>query len=137
MSFLKKNKELILSICALVLVMGGTVIAGEITSSSEPVTTMYTLSDIYYKLNVPTYTPGHNLGPGYMSTSSPSYFSLEDVYNAVPASKVLDNSTTTIETGIYATTTLSDIEPNLKPENIASGTAVFGIMGTFDCAPIL
>jgi hypothetical protein len=34
--------------------------------------------------------------------------------------------------GIYATTTLTDLEPNLVAANIASGTIMFGITGTYD-----
>ena len=137
MFIFKKNKELILSICAIALVMGGAVIAGNISNNSVPSTTAipYTLSDIYGKLTDSNYTanPSHNLYP-----SSPigegSMPSLGDIYNTVPAYKTLDGSTTTIEAGIYATTTLTDIpDSGLLPGNIASGTTMFGIPGTFEC----
>ena len=137
MFLLKKNKEIILSICALVLVMGGVVIAGNISNNSAPSTTAipYTLSDIYGKLTNPNYTanPSHNLYPSN-PISEGSMSSLEEIYNAIPAYKTLDGSTTTVEAGAYVTTTLSDVPGSgLLPENIASGTTMFGIPGTFEC----
>ena len=138
---LKNYKKTLMSICATIIVVGGVVLAGEITNNSTPSATAipYTLADIYGKLTDPNYTanPSHNLYPSSPVTPG-SMPSLGDVYNAVPAYKTLDGSTTTIEAGIYATTTLTDIDTNvsgLLPENIASGTTMFGITGTYNCTP--
>jgi len=136
-----KYKNILISICATVLVIGGIVLAGEISNNSAPSATAipYTLSDIYNKLTDPNYTanPSHNLYPS-VGSSTESMHSLDYIYDAVPAYKTLDGSTTTIEAGIYATTTLTEIDTDISgllPENIATGTTMFGILGTYECTP--
>ncbi len=136
---MKKYKNILLNICALVLVITGVVLAGEINNSSVPDTSAipYSLEDIYQKLIDPNYTanPTHFLYPT-VSTSTETMHSLRDIYGAIPTYKTLDGSTTTVEAGIYATTTLADIPGSgLLPENIASGTTMFGIEGTYECTP--
>ena len=44
---------------------------------------------------------------------------------------VLDATTDTVRAGYYSTTTLHEIDPALKAENIALSTAIFGIAGTY------
>ena len=137
MPFFRKNKEILIGFGALILVIGGVVFAGEIINNSTPVVTSYTLSDIFNKLTDPNYTasPSHNLYPSG-PVAEGSMPSLGAIYNAIPTHKTLDGSTTTIETGIYATTTLTNIPGSgLLPENIASGTTMFGITGTYNCTP--
>lgn len=104
--------------------------------ADTPETTFYTLEDVYNKITDINYTtePNHNLSPD-ISTSTNSMYSLEDIFTAIPDYQVLDNSTSTIAVGVYATTTLADIETNLLPENIATGTELFGVVGTFECTP--
>ncbi len=43
----------------------------------------------------------------------------------------LDASTETVMAGYYSTTTLSAVDPDLKAENIAVSTTIFGITGTY------
>ncbi len=133
------NKYIKISIIilALVLVVVGILFAGDILTQTEaPSPTGYTLEDIYNKLTDSGYTssPSHDLKTSN-STSTPSMYSLEDIFTIVPEYKTLSDSTTTLSAGIYSTTTLSDIELNLLPDNIASGTTIFGVTGILECAP--
>jgi len=134
----KKYKIILINISALLLVLGGVVLAGELNNNLAPSSTTIpvTFQDIYNKLTDPNYTanPSHNL---YASASiaGGSMPSLSAIYDVVPAYKTLDGSTTTVEAGIYATTTLTDIEAGLSPGNIASGVTIFGVTGTFECTP--
>ena len=43
----------------------------------------------------------------------------------------LDASTDTVKAGYYSATTLHDVDPALKSENIAVSTAIFGVAGTY------
>jgi len=132
---IKRSKEILLSLCVLALVLFGIVLAGEINNALAPGSTNYTLEDIYNKLTDSGYVySDHTLYP-VVTTSSETMYSLEDIFTAVPTYQELSNSTSIIEAGIYATTTLSDIETNLLPENIATGTVMFGVTGTYECTP--
>ena len=120
------------------MILGGVIFAGTISNNSVPSPTdsPYSLENIYDKLTDPNYdtNPVHDLFPS-VTTDTATMHSLKDIFTAIPDHKQLDNSTTTLVAGIYATTTLTDVEGNLKPENIASGTVMFGVTGTYDCAP--
>ena len=132
-----KYKSILLNVLSLFFVAGGILLAGSITApSGAPAVSGYTLSDVYGKLTNPSYTltPSHGLAPS-APVGVASMYSLDNIYNAVPAHEVMNNSTTTLAAGIYNTTTLTSIEPNLSADNIASGTEIFGITGTFVCNP--
>lgn len=133
----KEAKYILIIIGALVFVTGGVLMAGTIMTQTEnPSYTGYTLEDIYQKVSSSTYiNSAHTLSPS-VSTSTNSMYSVDDIFRAIPAYKVLAGSTTTVEAGIYATTTLADVlGSGLLPENIAAGTTTFGITGTFICTP--
>ena len=126
------NKELLISIAATLIVFGGVVLAGTITPpTNTPSATFYTLNDIYNKITDPNYSySAHNLA-AIEQTNQTTMHSVSEIYDIVPAHRTLSSSSTAMTAGIYATTTISIIEPNLLPENIASGTEIFGVVGTY------
>jgi hypothetical protein len=131
-----KFKIILLNTCALALVFGGVILAGNISNpGGEPNANSapYTLEDVYQKLTNQSYSYSeHSLSPT-VSTSTPTMHSVEEIYNITPTRIELDNSTTTMVAGIYGTTTLSDIETNLTQENIANGVSIFGVSGNLEC----
>ena len=134
---LKKFREFSVTILAAVFVLSGVILAGTIAQpTNTPAVTFYTLDDIYGKLTDAGYSssPTHVLSP-LVSTDITTMHSLGDIYGVIPAHQSLSNTTTTIAAGIYGTTTLTSVEPNLAAGNIASGTEMFGVSGTFDCSP--
>jgi len=98
--------------------------------------TQYTLNDIYTRLTTGTSTStksGMFSVPGSMSAT---FYTLSEIYNAIPATLSLSNSTTTVPVGINrATTTLSLIDTDLIATNIATGTSIFGVAGTLPVFP--
>jgi hypothetical protein len=134
----KKYRNIILNFLAVFLVAGGVLLAGDIlvnTSAPDPTNIPITLEDIYQKLNDSNYnSSAHNLYPDVSSTTETMH-SLAYIYNAIPPHQTLGNATSTISAGIYEETVLADIEENLLPENIATGTIMFGITGTYECTP--
>lgn len=130
-----KYKNILLNICTLLLVAVGILLAGEIDNNLAPVSTGYTLEDIYLKLSSSTYSNSPHGLSSSVTSDTPTMHTVEDIFNVVPAYRELGDATTTLEAGIYATTTLSDIEGDLLPENIASGTEMFGVVGTSLCSP--
>ena len=132
-------KKLILISVGIIFFAGILVLAGTITNNSAPSSTEspYTLDDIYNRLTDEVYisSPTHNLYPSAGSDTNTMH-SLSEIYDAVPAYQTIDGSTSTVQAGIYATTTLTDIAGSgLIPENIASGTTMFGVTGTYVCNP--
>jgi len=131
---LKNYKIIALNIITITLVAGGVLLAATVTTppSETPDTTFYTLEDIYGKLTDSGYslTPTHDLFPTD-PTSQNTMYSLSEIYDAVPPLRQLDGSTTTMQAGIYATTTLTDVPGSgLAPENIKAGVTIFGVEGT-------
>jgi hypothetical protein len=95
----------------------------------------YTLKDIVNKLTTgatTTLTNGDIAIPDYEAT----FPTLTEVYSLIPDTLTLSDATTAMERGIYNATTLDTIDTDLKPENIATGTEVFGIVGTAQLLPI-
>lgn len=131
---IKNYKNILISLFAGLLMIGGIILAGELTNTSPPAITGYTLEDIYGKLTDPDYTETTktDLFPS-VSTESTTMRSLSEIWDVIPSYKALDGSTTTVETGIYEETIFSEIEADLLPENIATGTTIFGVTGTFEC----
>lgn len=131
-------KFVLLGLVFLFVITGGVLLAGDLINNSEPEPTAmtYSLEEIYQKLTTEDYNVmlDHNLNPGTLSPGESSLRTLSAVYGAVPAYKTLDGSTTTIERGIYEAVTLSDLPSSgLVPENIATGTTIFGVTGAFNC----
>lgn len=93
--------------------------------------TQYTLNDIYTKLTTNTSTStksGMFTTPGSVTET---FRTLTEIYDAIPGTLSLSNSTTTVPVGInLATTTLTAIDSDLVAGNIATGTSIFGITGT-------
>ena len=136
---IKQYRNIGIFFWAALLVVGGVLLAGEVVNNSapDPASIPYTLEDVYQKLTDENYTvsPTHFLYPSIQTTET-SMHSLEDIFNVIPPYRELDGSTTTVEAGIYSTTTLAEIvESGLAAENIASGTTIFGITGTYECTP--
>ncbi len=52
------------------------------------------------------------------------------------AAQVLSDSSTSVEAGYYSATTLTDVEPDLVPENIAENVTIFGVTGTMTSIPM-
>jgi hypothetical protein len=89
----------------------------------------YTLKDIVNKLTTgaaTTLTNGEIVIPDYEAT----FPTLTEVYSLIPDTLTLSDATTTVERGIYNAADLSVIDPDLQAENIATGTEIFGIIGT-------
>lgn len=134
---MRENKNLFISLIAGLLVIGGVILAGEITNTSAPAVTGYTLDDIYNKLTDPEYagTSKTNLYPS-VTTGTNTMRSLTDIWDAIPSYKTLDGSTTTVEAGIYGDTTLSNVDTDLSPDKIKQGATIFGVSGSFNCVPV-
>ena len=96
-------KQITVTVIATVLTIGGVILAGSLTPSGDTSTpTMYTLSDIYNKLNLNTYSAStHTV------------------------------STTTTPTGTMRTLTeIWDKIPTITASTVATGTTILGISGT-------
>lgn len=110
------------------------VLAGSFTPTpADPGASTYTLSDIYNKVSSSTFSySAHDFVPA--STPDGTFVTLADIWNNIPPLRVLiegDLDTGVLSGGIYTSATnLLDIEPNLLPENIATGTSLFGVVGT-------
>jgi len=132
----KYLRDFFISTFAILIVLAGIIFAGTISNEEAPDAsgTMYTLEDIYQKMTDPDYTdlPTHDLYPA-VSTAENPMSTLDEIYGAIPDFQTIDGSTTTLSAGLYATTNLTEIEDDLVGENIAAGTTIFNVEGTFDC----
>lgn len=120
------------TLTAILLVTTATYAIGTLTPSGiAGDATQYTLNDIYTKLTTGTATSTKTGSFSTPDTASASFRTLTEIYNAIPATLSLSNSTTTVPVGInLATTTLSVIDTDLIASNIATGTVIFGVTGT-------
>ncbi len=117
---------------AILIVTTATYAIGTLTPSGTPGDdTQYSLNDIYTKLTVGT---SASIGSGMMTVPSSvtaTFRTLTEIYTAIPETLLLSESTTTIPVGINrATTTLTTIDADFVPGNIADGTSIFGVTGT-------
>jgi hypothetical protein len=132
MKIQKISKLVITTALSVLAVSGLSYAAGSLTApSGSPSAQSYTLSDIYNKLTsgVDAVSGGH-----YLSTTTlpaGSFRTLTEIYNAIPGTLSLANSTTTVPVGINtSTTSLSTIDTDLVASKIASSTVIFGVTGT-------
>ena len=131
-------KQIYILILLTTFLVGVTTLAG--TFSPTPVTpgaSDYTLSDIYNKISSSTYSySSHTFAPA--TTPNSTYLTLTEIWDIIPPFKTLisgDLSTGILPAGIYnAVTDLATIEPNLIPENIALGTTIFGVEGSYEAS---
>ena len=139
-----KTKQTIFSALAFIIILGGTILAGSLIPTGPVGTpTMYTLSDIYNKLTIPSYTssPTHSVS----TTSSPTsgtFKTLSEIWSAIPSYLTGDTSdatstrtdttlTLTIPSGLSdGTATLSTTSAGLIEGNILSSANIFGLTGT-------
>lgn len=118
-----------------ILFVSFSALAGSFTPSPvSPGAGNYTLSDIYNKLTSGSFIySAHTFNP--TGTPASTFVTLSQVWNAIPPHKTLavhGLDTGIWPAGIYSTATdLRTIEPNLTAANIASGTVMFGITGTY------
>lgn len=84
------------------LVWVGAAWAGNLTPPGAPGSTMHTLEDIYQKVT--------HLGPA----------------------QTLSDTTTVVQAGSYASTTLETVDPDMVASNIRAGVVIFGITGTYE-----
>lgn len=88
-----KAKIIFLSICALTLIAGGFLTAGSLTPTNPPVSTSYSLSDIYNLIHNSTTTEAnHNLYPS--GTPESSMHSISELY--VELANLIDPASTTV-----------------------------------------
>ena len=99
-----KTKQIIFSALAFLIILGGTILAGSLIPTGPVGTpTMYTLSDIYNKLNLNTYTPSaHTVSTTSLPTSG-TFNTLTEIWNSIPT---------------------------ISASTIATGTTIMGIAGT-------
>jgi hypothetical protein len=99
-----KTKQTIFSALAFIIILGGTILAGSLIPTGPVGTpTMYTLSDIYNKLNLNTYTPSaHTVSTTSLPTSG-TFNTLTEIWNSIPT---------------------------ISASTIATGTTIMGIAGT-------
>lgn len=104
------------------------VIAGSLVPASSPAASMYTLDDILNKIssNTGATLANHAFAPATIPT--PSLNTLTDIWNTVSWRSL--NNSGVIDAGFYSTSSLSTAEPNLIAANIATGTSLFGVVGT-------
>jgi hypothetical protein len=94
---------------------------------------------IYNKIIDPDFSYAEHLFPPIVEPAS-TYFSLTQIWDAVPAFQTLIEGG--LDSGVllgghYATSTdLVTIEPDLIAANIATGTDIFGVIGTCEVAPV-
>jgi len=130
------NREILLTVFALLIVgLSGIVIAGNIDVEDAPEVSPYTLSDIYSKLTIPDYSPSdHYLYPA-TSTDQNTMYSIDQIYEAIPERQSLDNSTTTVPSGLYDGIAYDAVDEDIVSENIKYGATIFGVSGTYFCEP--
>jgi len=139
-----KTKQTIFSALAFLIILGGTILAGSLIPTGPVGTpTMYTLSDIYNKLTIPSYTsnPTHSVSTTSLPTSG-TMNTLTEIWSAIPSYLTGDTSnatstrsgttlTLTIPRGISdGTSTLSTTSAGLIAGNILASANVFGLTGT-------
>jgi hypothetical protein len=139
-----KTKQTIFSALAFLIILGGTILAGSLIPTGPVGTpTMYTLSDIYNKLTIPSYTstPTHSVSTTSLPTSG-TMNTLSEIWSAIPSYLTGDTSnatstrsgttlTLTIPRGISdGTATLSTTSAGLIAGNILASANVFGLTGT-------
>jgi len=139
-----KTKQIIFSALAFLIILGGTILAGSLIPTGPVGTpTMYTLSDIYNKLTIPSYTssPTHSVSTTSLPTTG-TMNTLSEIWSAIPSYLTGDTSnatstrsgttlTLTIPRGISdGTSTLSTTSAGLIAGNILASANVFGLTGT-------
>jgi hypothetical protein len=101
-----KTKQTIFSALAFIIILGGTLLAGSLIPTGPVGTpTMYTLSDIYNKLNLNTYTTtagNHSISTTSLPTTGTMH-TLTEIWNSIPT---------------------------ISASTIATGTTIMGIAGT-------
>jgi hypothetical protein len=134
----KMKKTLLLSLAVILAVLVSTTVVQAIGTLTPSGTagddTQYSLNDIYTKLT--TGADGTE-GSGTMSvpgTQTASFYTLTEIYNALPDWLTLSDSTTTVSEGFYEATDLTTVDTDLVAENIADGVEVFGVTGTLEVA---
>ena len=96
---------------------------------------LYTLSDIYSKITDGDYSySAHEFAP--ITGPASTFKTLTEIWEAIPPFKTLvenDLDTGIFPAGIYSTDTdLSLIDTDLVASNIATGTMMFGVEGTYE-----
>jgi hypothetical protein len=127
-------KQISVTFIAGLFVVGGVILAGNINNSDAPDMTYISLSNIYEKLTTGATSTDKTFSPlvGPASTMK----TLSEIYEAIPVFQTLNEASTTLEAGIYATSTLlSDIDTHLDPDNIADGVEIFGVTGNLEAGP--
>lgn len=101
-----KAKQTIFSALAFLIILGGTILAGSLMPTGPVGTpTMYTLSDIYNKLNLNTYTPSAHTVSTTSSPTAGTFNTLTEIWNSIPT---------------------------ISASTIATGTTIMGITGTMN-----
>jgi hypothetical protein len=143
-----KTKQTIFSALAFLIILGGTILAGSLIPTGPVGTpTMYTLSDIYNKLTIPSYTstPTHSVSTTSLPTTG-TMNTLSEIWSAIPSYLTGDTSnatstrsgttlTLTIPRGISdGTATLSTTSAGLIEGNIKKDVNIFGVVGNYEGA---
>ncbi|MEI6528302.1 MAG: LamG domain-containing protein [bacterium] len=104
--------------------------AGSLTPTISPGTFAYTLSDINNRISSSTFSvSSHAYNPELIPAGT--FLTLAELWNNIPSHKTINPDSSILEKGIYPTATLSDIDTDLQPANIATGTSLFGVVGTY------
>jgi hypothetical protein len=129
MKLFKKSLIIILFAAAII---GGGVLAGQLTPTGAPGTSFVTLTDIYEKILDNTYATSSR---GYEPGAAPAgtHYTLQQIFDAIPTispeSIIAGNSILGID-GTY------DVS-NLTPDKVATGTVYgIGLVGTWE-APVV
>jgi hypothetical protein len=96
----QSGKVVSAAVLAAGMLMAGRAMAGNLNPTNAPGPTMHTLEEIYQKVG------------------------------AFVSPQILSATTTVVNAGYYATTNLTQVDTDLKAENIATNVTIFGIAGT-------
>jgi hypothetical protein len=82
---------------------------------------------------IPSLVVAGSLTPS--NAPGPTMHTLEEIYQSVSVTQTFSPNAPSVTAGNYAATNLTQVDPDLTPNNIASGVTLFGITGVLNTIP--